>query len=91
MRACVLSRFSRVQLLETPRTVARQAPLSMRFYRQEYQSGLPFASPGDLPTPGIKPSSLVSPALAGRFFTSSATWEACLKFLEVGENYFPAS
>ena len=91
MRAHVLSRFSRVQLLETPRTVARQAPLSMRVYRQEYQSGLPFPSPGDLPTPGIKPSSPVSPALAGTFSTFSATWEACLKFLEVGENYFPAS
>ena len=41
--------------LATPWTVARQAPLSMRFSRQEYWSGLPFPSPGDLPDPGIKP------------------------------------
>ena len=51
-----------VQLLsrETPWTVARQAPLSIAFSRQEHWSGLPFPSPGDLPNPGIKPS---SPAL----------------------------
>ena len=53
-----------------PRTVARQAPLSMRFSRQEYRSGLPFPSPGDLPHPGIKPSPLMSPALAGGFFNT---------------------
>ena len=53
-----------------------QAPLSMAFSRQEYRSGLPFSSPRDLPDPGIKPASLASPALAGRFFTTSATWEA---------------
>ena len=51
----------------TPWTVVYQAPLSMGFSRQEYQSGLPFPSPGDLPDPGIKPA---SPALAGRFFTT---------------------
>ena len=50
-----------------PWTVACQAPLSMEFPRQEYWSGLPFPSPGDLPNPGIKP---VSPALAGKFFTT---------------------
>ena len=54
----------------TPWTVALQAPLSMGFPRQEYWSGLPFPSPGDLPDPGIEPESLVSPALAGEFFTS---------------------
>ena len=43
--------------LAIPRTVARQAPLSMAFSRQEYWSGLPFPSPGDLPNPGIEPSS----------------------------------
>ena len=48
-------------------TVAHQAPLSMGFPRQEYWSELPFLSPGDLPNPGIEPS---SPALAGRFFTT---------------------
>ena len=46
------------------------------FSRQEYWSGLPFPSPGDLANPGIEPKSLRSPALAGRFFTTSATWEA---------------
>ena len=49
----------------TPSTIACQAPLSMGFSRQEYWSGLPFPSPGDLPDPGIK---LTSPALAGGFF-----------------------
>ena len=48
----------------TPWTVARQAPLSMQFLRQEYWSGLLFASPGDLPDPGTEP---LSPALAGGF------------------------
>ena len=48
-------------------TVAHQAPLSIEFPRQEYWSGLPFPSPGDLLDPGIKPASLV---LAGRFFTT---------------------
>ena len=52
------------------------APLSMGFSRQEYWSGLPFPPPGDLPNPGIKPISLMSPALAVRFFTTSAIWEA---------------
>ena len=72
----VLSHFSRVSLLATPSTVAHQAPLSMWFPRQGYWSGLPFSPPGDLPNPGIKPSFLKSPALAGEFFTTSATWEA---------------
>ena len=49
--------LSRVQLFETPWTVAPQAPLSMGFSRQEYWSGLPFPSPGDLPDPGIEPRS----------------------------------
>ena len=53
----------------TPWTVARQAPLSMELHRQKYWSGLPFPTPGDLPNSGIKAISLVSPALAGRFFT----------------------
>ena len=57
-------------------TVAHQAPLSMEFPRQEYWSGLPFPSPGDLPDPGIEPTSLASLALAGRFFTTVATSEA---------------
>ena len=59
--------LSRVQLFSTPWTVACQAPLSMGFPRQEYWSGLPFPSPGDLPDPGVKPT---SPALAGGFFVT---------------------
>ena len=58
-----------------PWTVTHQAPLSMRFSRQEYWSGLPFFTPRDLPDPGIKHESLASPALAGRFFATSTTWE----------------
>ena len=58
--------------------VARQAPLSMGFPRQEYWSGLPCPPPGDLPNPGIKCTSLMSPALAGGFFITSATWEVML-------------
>ena len=49
--------LSHVQLFATPWTVAYQAPLSMEFSRQEYWSGLPFPSPGDLPDPGIEPGS----------------------------------
>ena len=65
-----------VQLFATPWTVALQASLSMGFPKQEYWSGLPFLSPADLPDPGIECLSLTPPALAGVFFTTSATWEA---------------
>ena len=65
--------LSCVRLSATPWTVTYQAPLSMGFSRQEYWSGLSFSSPGHLPDPWIKP---ISHALAGRFFTASATWEA---------------
>ena len=64
-----------VRFFATPWTVAHQAPLSMGFSQQEYWSGLPFLPPGDLPDLGIKLTSPESPALAGRFFTTSATWE----------------
>ena len=60
----------------TPWTAAHQARLSMGFSRQEYWSGLPCPPPGDLPNPGIEPTSPVSPALAGGFFTTGTTWEA---------------
>ena len=60
----------------TPWTVARQAPLSMEFSRQEYWSGLPFPSPGDLPDPQVEPQPPASPELAGRFFSTGVTWEA---------------
>ena len=55
---------------------SHQAPLSMGFSRQEYWGGLSCLPPGDLPDPGIEPLPLMSPALAGGFFTTSATWEA---------------
>ena len=76
--ACMLSRFSHVQLFATFWTVTCQAPLSMGFSRQEYWSGLPRPLPGDLPDAGIEPMSLMSPALVGGFFTTSTTWEALL-------------
>ena len=62
----------------TPWTVAYQAPLSMGFSSQEYWNGLLCPPPGDLPNPGIEPISLMSPALVGQFFTTSATWEALI-------------
>ena len=56
--------------------VACQTPLSIGFLRQEYWSGLSFSSPGDLPNPEVDPTSLMSTALAGRFFTYWDSWEA---------------
>ena len=73
--------FSRVQLFATLWTVAPQAPLSMGFSRKGYWHGLPCPSHGDLPNPGMALESLMSPALAGRFFASRATWEACWRSL----------
>ena len=67
-----------LQLCPTLWTVARQAPLSMEFSRQECWSGLPCPPLGDLPNPGIEPASIRSPALARGFFTASVTWEALL-------------
>ena len=72
----MLSHFSRVRLCATRRTVAHLAALSMGFSRQEYGSGLPCPAPGDLPDPGTELTTFMSPALAVRFFTTSATWEA---------------
>ena len=54
--------LSRVQLFATPWIIAYKAPLSMELSRQEYWSGLPFPSPGDLPKPGIEPGSPASQA-----------------------------
>jgi len=65
----------------TPRTIAHQAPMSMGFSRQEYWSGLPCCPPGDLPGLGTEPISLTFVALAGRFFATSATWEAHLQYI----------
>ena len=70
--------LSYVQLFATLWTVAHQIPLSMGFSRQEYWSGLLCPPQQDLPNPGIGPLSLTSPALAGGFFTTSATWGALI-------------
>ena len=70
--ACMLSRFSHVPLSATLWVVARQAPLSKGFSRQEYWRGLLYSPPEGLPNPGIEPESLMSPAaLAGGFFTTA--------------------
>ena len=62
--------LSCVQLFATLGTATRQASLLMEFFRQENWSGLPFPNPGDFPDPRVKLTSLVSPALTGRFFTT---------------------
>ena len=69
-----LSYFNRVLLFTTPWTVTHQAPLSVEFSSREYR--LQCSPPGDLPNPRIEPTSLMSPALVGGFFTTSATCEA---------------
>ena len=75
MCVCMLSPFGGVQLFATLWIIAHQAPLSMEFSRQEYCSGCPCPPPGDLPDSRVEPH-LPSPALAGWFFITSATWEA---------------
>ena len=79
---CVLS-LCYVQHFATPGTVARQAPLSMGFPRQEHWSGLSFLTPEDLPNPEIKPVSLLSLALVGGFLTTAPPWKPIL--------YWPSS
>ena len=71
MRVCVKSPQLCLTVCDPMDYIVRQAPLSMGFSRQEYWSGFP--SPGDLPDPGIEPVSLVSPAVAGGFFITSAS------------------
>ena len=78
-QVCVLSGFSRVQVSVALCTVARQAPLSLGFFRQVSWSGSLYSPPGHLPEPGFEPMSLMSPALADGLFTTSATWDAFLK------------
>ena len=75
-RACMLSRFSRVLVSETLWTIAYQAPQSMGFSGKRARSGLPCLPPGDFPDLETEPMALMSPALTGMFFTTSATWEA---------------
>ena len=79
----MLIHFSHVWLFVIPWTVARQVPLPMGFSRQEYWSGLLFPPSGDLPESGIEPESLTSPALTGRFFTTSATWKAHQQLISI--------
>ena len=74
---CMPSCFSHVHPFAILWIVSHQAPLSMIFSRQEYWSGLPFPSPGNLPNPRTKPTSLMSSALIGRFLTMSPSWGAC--------------
>ena len=66
--------FSHVQLFATPWTVVCRI-ISMEFSRQEYQNRSPFPTPGDLPNPGIEPTSLASPALPAAFFTTAPPGE----------------
>ena len=75
--ACMLScfRFSHSQLCD-PKDCSPPTPLSIEFSRQEYWSGLPYPPPGDLPDPRTESVSFTSPALVGRFFNTSATWES---------------
>ena len=80
---CVLRRFIWVRLFVTLWTVARQAPLSMGLPRQDYWSRLPFPSPGDLPNPGIKPTSPTSPALQANSLLLSQGGRPWLRTLQV--------
>ena len=73
--------FRRVQLFATPWTVAHQAPPSMRFSRQEYWSGLPFPSTGDLPDPGIEPR---SPTLQADALTSKPPGKPKSNYIRFG-------
>ena len=84
--ACMLSCFSYVALVMSDSLQHHGLQLTRLlcpwgFSRQEYWSGLPFPPPGDLPDAGIEPVSLMSPALAGSFFTTNATWEAPYLYL----------
>ena len=68
--------FSCIQISETPRTISRQAPMSMEFPSQGW-SGLPFPPPGDLPDPGAEPVSPAPLALGGGFFTKEPPEKPC--------------
>ena len=74
--------FCRVSLFVIPWTAACQAPLSTGFSKQEHWSGLRCPPSGDLCVPGIEPTSLTSPALAGGFFITGVTWEAPIFWIQ---------
>ena len=79
---CVLSSFSHVRLIDfLAMLLGRLCPWG--FSRQEYLNGLPCPPPGGLFHPGIKPASLISPTLAGGFFTINATWEAPSNIVQI--------
>ena len=88
MIVCVHAKLLQSCLTVSLWTVACQAPLSMGFSRQEYWSGFPCPPPGDLPDPGIQPTSLLSPALAVGFITSSAIWKAPKKTSTIEDRFF---
>ena len=83
VQACSIPSVMSVWLFVTLWTVALQAPLSVGFSREEFQSGLPLPPPGDLPNPGIEPT---SPALAGGFFTTGLSYWGQKKYLGKGED-----
>ena len=83
-RRSMLTHFSRVQLFSTLWTVAHQAPLSIGFSRQEHWSGLLLLPPGDLPDPGIQPTSRASPASAGRLFSLDPPGKAQIILANMG-------
>ena len=72
---CVLSHFSHVQLFATPWTVVCQTPSVHGILQARILEWVAMLFSGDLPDPGIEPASLIYPALADRFFTTSVTWE----------------
>ena len=90
-RVCMPAQLlSHVWLSASSRTVAHQAPLSMGLYRQEYYSGLPPPTPGDLPDRGVKPVSPASPAVRGGFFNHWANSEAISnRFMHLTNNHMP--
>ena len=88
--------LSHVRLFLTPWAIARQASLSLQFSMREYWSGLPRPSPEDLPDSGVKPTSLVSPAPAGGFFTTappgkSSEYALFLLILFLGKGLTPGA
>ena len=86
---CVLLYFSPVGLFATLWTIAHQVSLSIGFSRQEYWSGFPCPPAGDIPDPGIEPTSVNFPVFAGVIFTTSTTWEALFLCMSLVAQSFP--
>ena len=81
LRSHLAQSLNHVQLFVVPWTVAHQAPLPIKYPRQEYWSGVTFPPPGDLSNPGTELMTLAPLALADRFFFTGSTWETHLKTL----------